>query len=73
MGEHIIFVGGWVDGPVQTKTKEKRCESLTRWGTIKYAVSTGRLDNKQVQVERVVSKRPDEFDGVEASDTNNKD
>lgn len=43
------------------------------WATIKYAVSTGRLENK-LEVRKRGSEKPDEFDvGEEVSDTNNED
>ena len=42
------------------------------WATINYAVSTGRLDNSQEEVEEEVTRRSDKSDGEGASDTNDE-
>lgn len=57
-------------------TMKDLCGGLLRyqavWATIKYAVSTGRLENRQEAVEEEVAQRSDESDGGGASDTNDK-
>ena len=73
-GTHpYFFVGGWSGPNKDGEEKMWKPNTEAVWATIKYAVSTGRLDNKQEQIEGEASKRSDEFDGGEASDTNNED
>ncbi len=71
-GNTSFFVGGWSGTNKDGEEKMWKPNTEAVWATIKYAVSTGRLDNKQEQTEGKASKRSDEFDGGEASDTNNE-
>lgn len=65
-------MGGWSGPNKDGEEKMWKPYMEAGWATIKYAVSTGRLDNKK-EVQREVLKTPDEFDGREVSDTNDED
>ena len=59
----------WVDGPGRVRTERKR---HAVWATINYAISTGRLERRKEEVEVGPTQRPDESDGSEVSDINDR-
>ncbi len=64
-----FFVGGWSGRSKYGEEKIWKPDREAVWATINYAVSTGRLDNRQEEVE-VVSQRSDESGGGGESDSN---
>ena len=71
-GDTSFFVGGWSGSSKDGEEKIWKPNMEAVWATINYAVSTGRLDNSQEEVEEEVTRRSDKSDGEGASDTNDE-